>query len=285
MVEQWRVDIGAYLVEQALWRVAVGGIGSAENGLGLLEQYVGVAEYGHVVALVAVVLGKLVGVGVELYRPVALTPSVGSGAGVELCLSAIFQRYGLGELQLRALVHIRCRGLLACYRVVDEHFAHKHALVALIALEGEKVAELRVHGADAGARLFHQAVVIARWRALVYLPERAEASVEHALCGDAIVGHGVDEVFYLRPIVVEELLAIVVGEVEEAAVDDVVAIHHSVVELGVGRGVRVIVGHVATGVHRPVHVQLHQERFSHPLVWLAVGGGVAGGGEVWQALL
>ncbi len=119
---------------------------------------------------------------------------------------------------------------------------------------------------------------------MVYLPERAETTVEHALGRHAVVGHGVDEVLDLRAVVVEELLAIVVGEVEESAQDDVVAICYRVVELSVCRGAWVVVGHVATGVDRPVHVQFHQEGLRHPLVWLAVGGCVACRGQVGQAL-
>ena len=90
------VHIATYLVEKRLWCVLVGLLCATQQSLCLGKDDVGIAEDWHVVALVALVRGILVGVGIELQRTVTLAPTLRCCAAVELlagCLAVVFKLY------------------------------------------------------------------------------------------------------------------------------------------------------------------------------------------------
>lgn len=88
VVEQGSMHVTANLIEERLWRIAVGGGGSALYSLCLCEDDVGEAEDWHVVTLIAVVCAILIRVRIELDGAIALTPSVRRSTTVERSQSA-----------------------------------------------------------------------------------------------------------------------------------------------------------------------------------------------------
>ena len=132
--------IAAYLVEKRLWCVVVGLLCATQQSLCLGKDDVGIAEDRHVVALVALVRGILVGVGIELQRTVTLAPTLRCCAAVELlagCLAVVLKLYLLREHQLLALVYIRIGSRLAGQGVVYVYLAvgcgTKDYVVAVVA--------------------------------------------------------------------------------------------------------------------------------------------------------
>ena len=75
-------------------------------------------------------------------------------------------------------------------------------LVAVVAGQGEEVRILLVEGKYSCTRLVHLATEIAHGTAVVNLAECAPASILHSLRAYLVVRHGVDEVLYLRTVVV-----------------------------------------------------------------------------------
>ena len=119
ILQRWRASklgsmhIRAYLIEQRLRSISICSICATQQSLSLGEDDVSQTEDRHVVALVALVHRILVGVGIELQRAVALTPSLAVGSTVDLltrCLAVVLQTYTLGERELLAFVDVRLRG-------------------------------------------------------------------------------------------------------------------------------------------------------------------------------
>ena len=146
-------------------------------------------------------------------------------------------------------------------------------LVALVAGEVEEGSTLRCHGHVSTGRVVKLHAIVAFRHVLSLLP-RDGTTVLHTRCRIGVVRQRIDEVLDLVAVVEGELLAIRHGaEVELLAVDDVIAILDALVEfLVLGRSSVVLI-HRGSSVDRPVDVELHKQRLSHPLRRLTIGVG------------